>query len=194
MSTSPTLSDEDLLKKHQQGDPQAFRALVERYTTPIYNLAYRLLNDRMEAENITQETFLRTITSLNRVRLDKPIKPYLFRIAVNACRDYARKKHPILFTEWSASVNDNFESASEPLVDDAPEPWEQLAEQELTRQLQFALAKLPAHYRAVILLRYVEELSYDQIAQALDLPVNTVRTHLRRAKQRLRSAITKIPT
>jgi len=179
-------SDETLLAQYKQGDMRAFRALVDRYTAPIYNLAFRLLNDSMEAENVTQETFFRVIAALDRMRFDIPFKPYLFRIAVNLCRDLGRKKHPVLFSDLDSATHDADEDASETIADDAPPLWERLEEEELHAQLRVAMDNLPANYRAVITLRYVEEFSYEEIAQALNLPLNTVRTHLRRAKQQLR--------
>ncbi|MBM3130471.1 MAG: sigma-70 family RNA polymerase sigma factor [Chloroflexi bacterium] len=174
-------SDEFLLTQYKQGNPLAFRELVERYTTPIYNLAYRFLRDAMEAENVTQETFLRVLTSLERVRLDIPFKPYLFRIAVNLCHDLARKARPTLFSDL-----DPRDDVTESFADDAPALWERLVQEELRARLIAALDDLPAPYQTAIILRYVEEFSYEEIAQALNLPLNTVRTHLRRAKQQLR--------
>ncbi len=180
-------TDESLLTQFKEGNAPAFRALVDRYSAPIYNLAFRLLRDPMEAENITQETFLRVVQSLNRMRLDLPFKPYIFRIAVNLCRDWARKKQPLLFADLNAFANtDAGEDATETLIDDAPSPWECLEESELRAQLNTAIDKLPAHYRTVITLYYTEDFSYEDIAQALNIPVNTVRTHLRRAKQQLK--------
>jgi RNA polymerase sigma-70 factor (ECF subfamily) len=185
-------SDEVLLAQYKQGDPRAFRMLVDRYTAPLYNLALRLTRDSMEAENIAQETFLRVITVLDRVRLDAPFKPYLFRIAVNLCRDIARKKQPLLFADLNgAARDDKLEDASEAIADDAPPLWERLEEEELHARLHVAMDNLPPNYQTVIMLRYVEGFSYEEIAQALDLPLNTVRTHLRRAKQQLRATLEK---
>ncbi len=181
-------SDETLLTQSKQGDASSFRALVERYTAPIYNLAYRLLRDPMDAENVTQETFLRIVLSLERIRSDAPFKPFLFRIAINLCRDAARKKRPLLFSDLDSAAPraDADEDASAAIADDAPTSWERLEEQELHARVRDAIDTLPPKYQLVIALRYVEDFSYAEIAQALDLPLNTVRTHLRRAKQQLR--------
>ncbi|MCI0478031.1 MAG: sigma-70 family RNA polymerase sigma factor [Anaerolineales bacterium] len=175
-------SDEFLLTQYKQGNARAFRELVERYTPPIYNLAYRFLRDSMEAENVTQETFLRVIASLERIRLDIPFKPYLFRVAVNLCHDLARKKRPALFSD----LDTRDDATVETLADDAPALWEQIADAELRARVNTALGDLPAPYQTALVLRYVEEFSYEEIAHALNLPLNTVRTHLRRAKQQLR--------
>lgn len=178
-------SDELLLSRYKQGDARAFRELMERYAPSIYNLAYRFLLDPMEAENVTQETFLRVMLSLGRLRLDLPFKPYLFRIAVNLCRDLARKKRTLTFTDLDSSDD----ASDSHFAYDAPEVWERLTDAELAARVNTALADLPPPYQIVLLLRYSEDLSYEEIAHTLDLPLNTVRTHLRRAKQRLRARL-----
>ena len=178
-------SDEFLLTQYKQGDPRAFRELVDRYTAPIYNLAYRFLRDPMEAENVTQETFLRVVTVVERIRLDVPFKPYIFRIAVNLCHDLARKKRPALFTDLDTREDDPVGS----LADDAPELWEHLEDEELAARVNAAMDGLPAPCQTALTLRYTEDFSYEEIAQALNLPLNTVRTHLRRAKQQLRAKL-----
>lgn len=178
-------ADELLLLRYKQGDVRAFRELMERYAASIYNLAYRFLRDPMEAENVTQETFLRVVLALPRLRVDAPFKPYLFRIAVNLCHDLARKKRPALFSELDAHDGATIET----LTDNAPDVWEHLADAELAARVNAALGNLPAPYQTVLLLRYGEDFSYEEIAQTLGLPLNTVRTHLRRAKQRLRAQL-----
>jgi RNA polymerase sigma-70 factor (ECF subfamily) len=178
-------SDEFLLTQYKQGNTRAFRELVDRYTMPLYNLAFRFLRDPMEAENVTQETFLRVVTAVERIRLDVPFKPYIFRIAVNLCHDLARKKRPTLFTDLDTREDATIES----LADDAPSPWEHLENEELAVRVNAAIDDLPAPYQTVLTLRYSEDFSYEEIAQALNLPLNTVRTHLRRAKQQLRAKL-----
>ncbi len=170
-------NDESLLARYKEGDVSAFRELVVRYSAAIHNFALRLLRDPMEAENVTQEAFLRIIISLDRMRLDLPFKPYLFRIAVNLCFDYLRMKRPVLFSE-SETMND--------IVEDMPEMIDRIEKDELRSQMRTLIDALPEHYRVVVVLRYNEDFSYEEIAQALNLPLNTVRTHLRRAKEQLK--------
>lgn len=172
-----SVSDEILLARYKQGDARAFRELVERYTGPVYGIAFRLLHDQMEAENVTQEAFLRVILSLDRVRLDLPFKPYLFRIAVNHCYDILRANR----TRVSVDID-----AAEEIAQDAPEIVDVLDKQELSLRLHAAIEALPPHYRTAIILRYLNEFSYEEISQTLNLPLNTVRTHLRRAKEQLK--------
>jgi len=171
------MPDEELLARYKQGDAHAFKELVERYSSSLYNLAFRLLHDPMEAENVVQEAFLRVIMSLDRVRLDLPLKPYLFRIAVNHCYDILRASRTRVITDIDTA---------EEIAQDAPEIVERLEKQELSLLLHSAIESLPPHYRTVIILRYMDEFSYEEIAQTLNAPLNTVRTHLRRAKEQLK--------
>jgi RNA polymerase sigma-70 factor, ECF subfamily len=180
------LSDETLVAQHLQGDAQAFAELVTRYTAPIFNLAFRLTGDRAEAENVTQEAFLRAYSALPRSRTDLAFKPWLFQIAVNLCRDLARKKRPAAFAELA---QEDGIAPEEAIEDQAPLLLETVAERELEQALARAVAGLPEAYRAVVTLRYTEGLSYEDMAAALGLPVNTVRTHLFRAKAMLRQML-----
>jgi RNA polymerase sigma-70 factor (ECF subfamily) len=175
-------TDEELLARYKQGDTHAFRELVERYSRPLYNLGFRLLHDPMEAENIVQEAFLRVIMSLDRVRLDLPFKPYLFRIAVNHCYDILRARRVRLLSD----IDD-----AEEIAQDAPEILDRLEKQELSLRLHATIESLQPHYRTVIVLRYMNEFSYEEMAQTLNLPLNTVRTHLRRAKEQLKVKLQK---
>ena len=178
-------SDEALAARYLKGDSEAFRELAGRYTTPIYNLARRLTRDPMEAENITQETFLRALNALPRVSLDQPLRPWFFKIAVNLCRQWAERKRPQVFSEFEAMDQVGVDL----IPDHTPSPLEQLEEAELQAHVQRQVDRLPPLDQTVIVLRYVEGLSYEQIAEAMKLPLNTVRTRLRRAKLKLRAAL-----
>jgi len=179
-------SDEALVKQSLRGDASAYAELVTRYAAPIYNLAFRLTDDRAEAENVSQETFLRAYIALPRSRTDLAFKPWLFQIAVNLCRDLARKKRPAAFSELETETEPDPEESVE---DESPLPLDQIEERELVQALSRAIAALPEIYRAVVTLRYTEELSYEDMAAVLKLPVNTVRTHLFRAKSLLRKSL-----
>lgn len=175
-------TDAELVTQHLAGDPHAFSELVKRYTQAIYNVTYRYTGDAQEAENITQETFLRAWNALPRVALDKPLKPYLVKIAVNLCHDWAAQKKIANEMPFDARREIDF-------PDEGADPLRSVSEQELYAQVRTKLELLPPLYRTVITLRYTEEMSYDEMAAALDLPINTIRTHLFRAKSRLRELL-----
>jgi RNA polymerase sigma-70 factor (ECF subfamily) len=181
-------SDEELVRLHLQGDKYAFCDLVDRYTQPVYNLAYRYTGDRMEAENIAQDTFLRVYQALPAARIDLPLKPWILRITANLCRDWARKKRPSLFNELSSDEEGQL-PVIEKLTDDAPLLLDQVEAKEMAEWVRRAVMELPRPYRVVITLRYTEGLSYQEIATILGLPLNTVRTHLFRSKGLLSRAL-----
>jgi len=178
-------TDEELVARHLRGDPGAFAELIARYTGRVFNLAYRFTGERAEAEDIAQESFLRAYAALPRSQPERPFKPWLFQIAVNLCRDRARRKRPVTFTELD-SVEEAAEAWIETIPEDGRLPLEQLEVNELEAALRSALMELPEEDRLMITLRYTEELSYDEISQLVALPVATVGTRLFRAKQRLR--------
>lgn len=174
-------SDAKLVAKHLAGDPHAFAELVKRYSGAVYNVAFRFTNNAGEAEHVAQETFLRAWRSLPRLDAQRPLKPYLLKIAVNLCHDWAARAlvQPV---PWD-------EQAAELYVDDTADPFQNLSDMELRARVRTQLDQLPPLYRAVLTLRYSEELSYEEMAVALDLPLNTVRTHLHRAKAKLRALL-----
>jgi RNA polymerase sigma-70 factor, ECF subfamily len=184
-----TVSNEELAQRHLHGDQMAFRQLVEQNSRVVFNLAYRLTEDRLDAEDITQETFFRVYNALPRTRLDMPLKPWLLRIALNLCRNRARKQHAKDFDYADldgTGEEDGEEPLGERLADGHPLPLERLLASEQADVVHQAVQALPVPYRAVVVLRYTEDLSYDEIAGVLELPINTVRTHLYRAKDMLR--------
>lgn len=171
-------SDASLVTRHLAGDPRAFGELVRRYTAAIYNVAYRYTGDRQEAENLTQETFLRAWHALPRLALDRPLKPYLVKITLNLCRDWAEQN--------KVAHVDSLEQEEVDPAGDEHDPLEGLSREELRARVRAGMDALPPLYRTVLALRYSEEMSYEEMASALEIPVNTVRTHLHRAKARLR--------
>jgi len=176
------LNDDELVRRTLTGEVGAYEVLIERYTPQVYRVVRRMCSDRAEAEAITQEAFLRAWEALPRSKYDQPFKPWVMQIAVNAARDSLRKLHPLDFADLPDGEPDDW-------LDSTPSPEEHLTEAELLTQLAAAVETLPAPYRMVIALRYQAELSYEDIAAAMNLPVNTVRTHLYRAKQQLRDGL-----
>jgi RNA polymerase sigma-70 factor (ECF subfamily) len=174
-------TDARLVAKHLAGDPHAFEELVKRYTGAVYNIAFRFTNNAADAEHVSQETFLRAWHALPRLVTNRPLKPYLLKIAVNLCRDWA-EQNTVQTVDWD-------EQADHLFADDGGDPLENLTDRELQARVRAKLQGLPPLYRTVLALRYSEELTYEEMATALDLPLNTVRTHLHRAKARLRELL-----
>ncbi len=181
---SERATDAELVARYRAGEPEAFRELVNRHTPALYNLVYAFTGDRAESEHLTQETWLRVWSALARIQLDRPLKPYLLRVAINLCRTWAARKR----MAWLSVDADEIQDL---LADESEDVFERLSKSELQRCVRAAIEKLPPLYRTVLVLRYSEDLSYEEIAEALNLPLNTVRTHLRRAKAKLRELLSR---
>ena len=169
-----------LLGRAKSGDTQAFDQLVESATPRLYQIVRRMSSDRMEAEAIVQETWLRAWKARKRVDVDRPIMPWLTTIAVNLARDHWRKSQRLQVEADPAPVWEPGASRS---------TEKQMLRQDEARQVAHLVSQLRPEYRAVIALRYDAGLSYEEISEALSTPINTVRTHLRRAKQALRQKL-----
>jgi RNA polymerase sigma factor (sigma-70 family) len=163
--------DAQLVRCCLRGEPEAVRALVERFQGEVYGLCYRLLNHCQDAEDVTQEVFLRIFRSLRRWDASRPLKPWIMGITVNRCRTWLsqRKRRPEL-VEFLQDV------AESPPEDNAAE---------LVREIQAALAELRPEYRSVFVLFHEHGQPYEEIAAALERPVGTIKTWLHRARLEL---------
>jgi RNA polymerase sigma-70 factor (ECF subfamily) len=182
--TNVNIPDDELVSRTLDGNPEAYNVLIERYTPTVYRIVRRMCSDRAEAEAITQEAFLRAWESLPLSKTDRLFRPWVVQIAVNAARDALKKTRPLDFADLPGGEVPE-------IVTDDPDLEERLEEAEAVARLAAAVQTLPAHYRMAIALRYEAEMTYREIASALGLPINTVRTHLRRAKQKLRDVLEK---
>ncbi len=173
-------TDEQLALGLQQGEATCLALLVERYHGPVLGFLYRLCaGDRALAEDIVQETFLRFIHNISKYRHPRPLRPWLYAIAVNLARDHyksADRRH-------TDSLTDNFEVATEAALDDP------LFSAEDARQVATAIAALPAHQRETIILRYYQDLSLNEIAEILHIPTGTVKSRLSLGLKQLRERL-----
>ncbi len=178
------VSDEELARRAQQGDTDAFSLLVQRYQRGIANLAYRLVGHWDTALDLTQEVFVRTYQMLHTFDTRRSFKPWIYRIATNRCYDYLRQQG-----RRESFMREQDLSPRLPARDRAADPEDRVLQNEIRRAVEEVIASLPPHYRAVITLRYLEDMSYKEIAEALDMPMGTVKTHIHRARELLRTAL-----
>jgi RNA polymerase sigma-70 factor, ECF subfamily len=166
-------SDRDLIQRARRGDAEAFGELVVRYQVSVFNVCYRILHERLEAEDMTQETFLRARDRLQTFDDERLFGPWIRRVAANVCLNHleAQKQPAPLDEERAAGESHGPES--------------QVESRERSEQIRQALASLPVHYRVVIELRHYQELSYDAIAAELQIPLSDVKSHLFRARKML---------
>ncbi len=183
------LEEQAWIEAAQKGDPNAFGCLVERYQRFVYNLALRAVCHAGEAEDMAQEAFVRAWLALPHFRKEAKFRTWLYRIVVNLC--YNRLEH--LRAELEAS-QDVPELEDLPLAAEGEagsDPHSRLEQDEMKEYLQQQVDNLPDGYRMMVLMRYVEDMPYEEIAMAMSLPLGTVKTGLFRAKGMLRQALLK---
>ena len=171
-----------LIHQAQKGDHAAFAALVDEHQRYVYNLALRVVKDENEALDLTQETFVRAWTALPNFKGQSQFRTWLYRIVTNLC--YNR------LPNLRRSLND----LGDDVMENIPEanfnaPAKEFESNETRRHLHQAIEHLDENYRLLIILRYQNELSYDEIASTLNLPLGTVKTGIFRAKEQLRKSL-----
>jgi RNA polymerase sigma factor (sigma-70 family) len=172
-SSEMPMDDPALVEALRSGDPQAPRLLIERYQGVVFGLCYRMMNHTQDAEDVTQETFVRALKGMAGFDNTRPISPWLLEIAANRCRtalaDRARRPR----------------ASSQP-IEDRPDPRAGLADtDDLAGELERGLQSLRPEYRLVFALYHEQNLSYEEIAAAITRPVGTVKTWLHRARAQL---------
>ncbi len=176
-----------LMQRAQQGDTDAFEYIVTAYELKVYALALRSTGSEADAADLTQEVFLRAWRSLSKFRGDSAVSTWLYRITMNICIDFSRRKtvQPVPLTDE--------EGTELPLPDNraAHSPEAALEQQELSAELQAALQELSEEHRQAILLRDISGLSYQEIGRMLSLEEGTVKSRLSRARRNLRSILIK---
>ena len=171
-----------LISRARGGDRDAFGELVEQYRDNVYRLAYRMCGNAYDADEAAQEAFVAAWRALPNFRGDAKFSTWLYRLTTNAAIDVMRreKRHQ---TVGDGEMVD--------LADDADSPQETVERTEQQEAVQKALATLSEEYREVLLLRYMEELDYAEIAEVLQLPSGTVKSRINRAKAALKTALLK---
>ena len=188
MKTDPRRSPElepgqeaGLVRAAQGGDEAAFAEIVHHFQRRVYRVAYALTRNAADADDLAQETFVRAYQAIGRFRVGEPLYPWLARIATNLAFSLfrSRKRRP------ETPLEPLVESGRQWGVDD--DPADAAAEEERRRHMQHAFAQLSPEHQAVLTLRVVEDMTYDEIARTLNVPVGTVMSRLSRARTELRS-------
>ncbi|TBL81138.1 RNA polymerase sigma factor SigW [Paenibacillus thalictri] len=179
-------AETNLIKLSRSGDRNAFAELVELYQEKIQKLAYKMLNNRLDTEDIVQETFIRVYLNLNRFDESQNFSTWIYRIGKNLCIDLLRKKKKNVYSldaEFSEDEDANYYAR---LHSDETTPEHRLIEKETKSQMMKVISKLSEKYRTVVLLYYIQGLSLLEISEKLNLPVTTVKSRLNRGREHLR--------
>jgi RNA polymerase sigma-70 factor, ECF subfamily len=176
------ISDAECVRRVQRGEAGAFETLVRRHEKTIFNLIYRMLGDTEEAAEVSQEVFLSAFRAAGQFRGDANFSTWLYRIAIN----HASTRRKTLNSRQRKVVPID---SADSLHDPDPGPLELLEKQEIREKVQFALNQLEPDDAAVILLRDLQDVSYNEVAHVLEIPVGTVKSRLHRARQALKSRL-----
>lgn len=174
-------------------DETAFNELVQLYERRVHALVYRMLGNRHEAEEVTQDVFVQVFKSIDSFRGEAKLSTWLFRVAVNRCKNqlkYHARRGGTSHQDYDAIADGASGTAATGVsVGAVDRPDELVAGIQLERLVKLALAKLEPGFRELVILRDVEDLSYEEIAEVTDLPRGTVKSRIHRGRQQLRQAV-----
>ncbi len=177
-------SDEELVMSFLDGDQAAFEELVHRYQPTVMNLAYRMLGNRTDAADVCQEVFLLLLRKLHSFRGEAKFSTWLYRVAMNACHDHARRSRR--HVSLADSPDDEMPEMEQRLPDEgADSPESSMEREEMRRRVQEAIARLPFKFREVIYLHDISGYDYKEVAEILGINLGTVKSRLNRARNRL---------
>ncbi|MGR3766527.1 RNA polymerase sigma factor SigW [Rossellomorea sp. NS-SX7] len=176
------------IKQVLKGDQSAFAELVELYKDKVFQICYRMLGNRHEAEDIAQEAFIRAYVNIETFNQKRKFSTWLFRIATNLCIDRIRKKKPDYYLDAEVAGTDGLTMYSQ-VAADVQLPEDEVENMELQETIQKEISKLPEKYRSVIVLKYIEELPLQEISEILDMPLGTVKTRVHRGREALRKQL-----
>jgi RNA polymerase sigma-70 factor (ECF subfamily) len=178
------VNEAQLVNLSRQGDQIAFGKLMELYKDKIYYMAHRILRSKTECEDVVQETFLKVYLNLNRFDENKRFSTWIFHIGKNICLDLLRRRKtpPLPLDQPVVSRSDNQLSLHEVIPAADPTPEGEVIERELTTKISELIDKLPEKYKHIVYQRYVLDMSIEDIGRENNIPVNTVKSRIHRAK------------
>mgnify|MGYP003576130186 CR=1 FL=1 len=193
MEVNPNFSanaknDFQLVERAKDGDQRAYAELMQRYKDSIYFMTLKMINNKDDAMDLTVETFGKAFENLDRYKPDFAFSTWLFRIATNNSIDFIRKKR-LSVISIDNMVDEEGDDRPLQIKSDTHNPEETSIKKQQSKELKDIVDKLPSRYKTLIVLRYFDELSYEEIAQQLDLPLGTVKAQLFRARDLLSNII-----
>lgn len=176
----PDIDERGLIERCRSGDDAAFGELIDQYKDLVYGLIHRLMYDRSQVDDLAQEVFLKVHRGLPFFRGEARLATWIYRIVQNVCSQARGRRKPDVSLEAGADGTPRLEPGA---ADTA------FADVELRDRLEKAMARLPDHYRLLVAAHYLKGVQYEALAELLDIPLGTVKTHLYRAKRQLRELL-----
>lgn len=181
--------DAVLIRRAQLGDQAAFREIVERYQHRLYAVAYGVLHNREDALDAVQETFIKMHRSLDNFKSESALFTWLYRICMNAAIDLQRKRARRPTVEFDETIAPDAEDAGADVVPRTANPSRELSNKELGQLIEHAITQLPEAQRRVVVLREIETLSYQEIAEICECSTGTVMSRLHYGRKRLQQIL-----
>lgn len=178
-----------LIKKVKKGDQQAFAELVDRYKNGVFAICFRMVGNTQEAEDLSQEAFIRAYNHIDQYDHERKFSTWLFRIATNLSIDFLRRRKTSVSLDTVVPGTEGL-SLNTILPDNGELPDEQMVRRENEEMVQSEIKKLPEKYRSAVVLKYIEDLSLKEISDIMDIPVGTVKTRIHRGREMLRKNMT----
>ena len=181
-------TDALVIARARRGEESAFAELLRRYRAPVFNLCLRMLKNRDDAEDIAQEVFVKVFGMLERYDERYAFRSWIFKIAANQSIDFIRKNR-VKMQSLDEPLKYKGEEIERQFPDERPDPEEDYEMREIGALLMDITSELPPHYRSMIVLRHQEQLSYEEIAQVLELPLGTVKARIHRARAMMKDRL-----
>ena len=184
-------NDEEIIIDYLNGDKEAFTEIVNRYLKSIYNFAYRLVGNEKNAEDISQEVFLKVWKNIKKFDTEKSFKTWIFSIAKNASIDYLRKRKDIPMSVFENEDGGN--AVADNLKDEELKADELFILAQNKKQVEKAVDELTLIQKEVIIFKYVNDMSLTEIAEIMNIPENTAKSHHRRALMKMKDILNNAP-
>ena len=182
------MTEQELIRRAKQGDHSAFEQLLRNNQDRVFSLAFRMVNNREDAADLAQEAFLKAWQGLRTFQGESAFSTWVYRLTTNVCIDFLRKQKRRQDIEPVVSLDDLEVSWAQP-ADHSQDPQRRLEREEMSRAVARGLEQLPDHQRQVLVMRELSGLSYQEIAEKLDLDLGTVKSRIARARLALRKIL-----
>ncbi len=179
------INDVEIIEKVKEGNPEEFEKIITKYSKMVYSIAYRLLRDSEEARDLSQDVFLRAFRFINKYNPEFKMSTWLVRIAYNLYKDRFKTKKIHIVNQVSFGDDESNKSYEEQFIDGSPRPDEKIESAVKSEYIISVINKLPVNYKMVITLYFWGDHSYEEIAEIMEIPVGTVKSRLKRAKNYL---------
>ncbi|NLY43522.1 MAG: sigma-70 family RNA polymerase sigma factor [Clostridiaceae bacterium] len=180
-----------LIQKCKNGDVEAFEQLIESYQKKVFGIAFRMLGNTEDASDVAQEVFLKVFKSITNFKEESSLSTWIYRIATNVCLDEIRKRKKATVVSINSTIQLEDGEIDMQVEDQGPHPDEIVERKELENEVKKAIERLNNEHKIVIILRDIQGLSYDEIADILQCSLGTVKSRINRARNSLKNILLK---